>query len=64
MIRDSDALLVVTAHQEYKNLDLTYIKSLMKKDPIIIDGRTTFDPEEIVRLGFSYRGVGRGQFQL
>ncbi|MFX1517147.1 MAG: nucleotide sugar dehydrogenase [Promethearchaeota archaeon] len=60
VIRDSDALIIVTAHQKYKDLDLGYIKSLMKKKPIIIDGRTTFDPDEALRHGFSYRGVGRG----
>lgn len=63
VISDSDALVVVTAHQEYKDLNLARIKSLMKENPIIIDGRTTFDPEEVVELGFSYRGVGRGHFR-
>ncbi|MFX1421946.1 MAG: nucleotide sugar dehydrogenase [Promethearchaeota archaeon] len=63
VIRDSDALIIVTAHQEYKNLNLTHTKSLMKKEPILIDGRTTFNPEEIINLGFCYRGVGRGQYR-
>lgn len=63
VICDSDALIVVTAHKEYKDLDLAYVKSIMKSDPIIIDGRITFDPEEVLRLGFIYRGIGRGQFQ-
>ena len=63
LIRDSDAFIIMTAHQGYKNLDLGSLKSSMKKDPIIIDGRAIFDPEEIIRLGFIYRGVGRGQYQ-
>ncbi|MFW9905688.1 MAG: nucleotide sugar dehydrogenase [Candidatus Thorarchaeota archaeon] len=63
VIRDSDALIVVTAHEEYKNLDLSYVKSLMKDNPIIIDGRKTFDPDEVIQFGFNYRGVGRGQYR-
>lgn len=62
VIRGSDALIVITAHREYKNLDLTHIKTLMKENPIIIDGRRTFDPEDVISMGFSYRGVGQGQF--
>lgn len=61
VISNSDAIIVVTAHQEYKDLNLVRIKAIMNKDPIIIDGRRTFDPVKVVKLGFSYRGVGRGQ---
>ncbi|MFX0210922.1 MAG: UDP binding domain-containing protein, partial [Candidatus Hodarchaeota archaeon] len=64
VISDSYALIVVTAHQEYKNLDLTRIKSLMKKNPIIIDGRETFSPEKVIQLGFIYRAIGRGQYNF
>jgi len=63
VISDSDAIFVITAHQEYKNLDLEHVKSLMKNDPIIIDGRVTFNPEEAIELGFIFRSVGRGQYQ-
>ena len=31
VIHDSDALIIVTTHQFYRNLDLTHIKSLLKK---------------------------------
>ncbi|KYC45168.1 MAG: UDP-N-acetyl-D-mannosamine dehydrogenase [Candidatus Methanofastidiosum methylothiophilum] len=58
-IKDSEALVFVTAHSEYKKLDLNKIKQLMKT-PIIIDGRNIFEKEEILRKGFLYRGVGKG----
>ncbi|MCC7571988.1 MAG: nucleotide sugar dehydrogenase [Candidatus Methanofastidiosum sp.] len=58
-IKDSDALIFVTAHSEYKNLDLDKIKGLMNT-PIIIDGRNIFDKEESIKKGFLYRGVGKG----
>jgi len=44
-------------------MNLKHIKSLMKDDPIIIDGRTTLDPEEVLHQGFTFRAVGRGQYR-
>jgi len=58
-VKDSDALVFVTAHSEYKNLDLNKVKGLMKT-PIIIDGRNIFDKEEMIKKGFIYKGVGKG----
>jgi UDPglucose 6-dehydrogenase len=54
----SDALLIVTEWDEFKNLDLARLKRLLKQ-PIIIDGRNIFDPLQMSKLGFVYRGVGR-----
>lgn len=56
--RDADALLVLTEWNEFKELDFRKIKSLMKK-PIIIDGRNTYDPEQMRKEGFSYISIGR-----
>ena len=55
---DANALLILTEWEEFKNLDLERVKSLMKT-PIIVDGRNIFEPEEMERLGFIYRGIGR-----
>ncbi|MFW9780564.1 MAG: nucleotide sugar dehydrogenase [Candidatus Heimdallarchaeota archaeon] len=63
VVRNSDAIVVLTAHQMYKDLDLSQIKTMMKQLPILIDGRTTFDPETVRSLGFVYRGLGRGQYR-
>jgi UDPglucose 6-dehydrogenase len=54
-----DALMVVTEWNEFKQLDLERIHDLMKK-PVILDGRNIYDPVEMARLGFYYRGFGRG----
>jgi UDP-N-acetyl-D-mannosaminuronate dehydrogenase len=64
VIADSDAILVITAHQEYKDLDLRTVKAQMKNSPIIIDGRVTFIPEKVIDAGFTYRAIGRGQYFL
>jgi UDPglucose 6-dehydrogenase len=55
----SDALVVCTEWNEFKQLDLSRIKQVMKQ-PIIVDGRNIYDPAQMQKLGFHYRGVGRG----
>jgi UDPglucose 6-dehydrogenase len=54
-----DALLIVTEWNEFKHLDMGWIKQAMRQ-PILIDGRNIYDPETMKALGFVYRGVGRG----
>jgi len=56
---DSDALILATEWNEFKNLDLARIKRLMRQ-PVIVDGRNLYDPAVMRSLGFTYRGVGRG----
>jgi UDPglucose 6-dehydrogenase len=59
MAQGCDALMVITDWNEFKNLDLARIHDLMRQ-PIILDGRNIYDPETMTRLGFRYRGLGRG----
>jgi len=56
--KDVDLLIIVTEWNEFKKLDLNRIKNLMK-NPIILDGRNIYNPQEVKRLGFTYQGVGR-----
>lgn len=55
----ADALIVVTEWNEFKNLDLERIRNSMRQ-PIILDGRNIYQPEQMRKLGFTYRGIGRG----
>jgi UDPglucose 6-dehydrogenase len=55
----ADALILCTEWNEFKNLDFVRIRGLMRR-PVFIDGRNLYDPEEMARLGFVYRGMGRG----
>jgi UDPglucose 6-dehydrogenase len=55
----SDALVIITEWDEFRNLDLKKIKRLLKT-PVIVDGRNIYDPREITKLGFIYRSIGRG----
>jgi UDP-N-acetyl-D-mannosaminuronic acid dehydrogenase len=55
---DSDCLVLVTAHTEYKSLSLDHLKKILRT-PIIIDGRNVFDKDECTRMGFIYYGIGK-----
>jgi UDPglucose 6-dehydrogenase len=56
--RNSDCLLIMTEWDEFRNLDLARIKRLLRQ-PILIDGRNIFEPEQMNKLGFIYKCIGR-----
>jgi UDPglucose 6-dehydrogenase len=56
--KDSDALVLITGWDEFKELDMNKMSSSMKK-PIIVDSQNFFNPEEMIRQGFIYEGVSR-----
>jgi UDPglucose 6-dehydrogenase len=55
---DCDALVVATEWPEFKKLDLERVRKVMSH-PILFDGRNLFDPQEMERLGFIYKSIGR-----
>jgi UDPglucose 6-dehydrogenase len=59
MAEGCDALVVVTEWNEFKQLDLTMVKDLLKT-PVVYDGRNIYDPELMKEMGFAYRAIGRG----
>lgn len=59
LARGCDCLVVMTEWNEFKELDLSRIKRLMKQ-PIVVDGRNLYEPAAMRKLGFRYAGMGRG----
>jgi len=57
--RDADAVVLLTEWNEFKQLDLTRLRSLMKR-PVFVDGRNIYDPAAMAAAGFQYLSVGRG----
>ena len=55
---DVDALLILTDWQEFAQIDLVQLHSVMRY-PIIIDGRNLYDPQHMVDSGFTYLSIGR-----
>jgi UDPglucose 6-dehydrogenase len=56
----ADALVIVTEWVQFRALDLTRLKQIMKQ-PVVIDLRNVYRPAEMTELGFVYEGIGRGQ---
>jgi len=56
--RDSNAIILVTDHDDFSSLDFSKIKDEMKT-PVIIDGRNFFNEEKLTSLGFKYRAIGK-----
>ncbi|OGF30204.1 UDP-glucose 6-dehydrogenase [Candidatus Falkowbacteria bacterium RIFOXYB2_FULL_35_7] len=53
-----DCLLVITDWHDFKQVDKSKIKELMRGN-LIIDGRNIYQPEEMFGLGFNYHSIGR-----
>ena len=58
VLRDADALALVTEWQSFSYPDINSMKSLMRKH-IILDGRNHYDPKHMRDAGFEYYGIGR-----
>ena len=58
VLKDADALILVTEWQEFREPDYEQMKKLMK-GRIIFDGRNIYNPDKIKSLGFEYYGIGR-----
>src|SRR2546427_11926117 len=56
---NADALVIVTEWNEFKSLNMLQIRGAMRR-PVLIDGRNIYEAAEMNRLGFIYRGMGRG----
>lgn len=56
---EADALVIVTEWNEFKSLDMLQIRTAMRR-PVLIDGRNIYEAAEMTRVGFVYRGMGRG----
>jgi UDPglucose 6-dehydrogenase len=57
-VKGADALLVLTEWNEFKQIDLDKVKSLLKR-PLIFDGRNIYEPAKMKSMGFEYYGIGR-----
>jgi UDPglucose 6-dehydrogenase len=54
----ADALVLITEWNEFRALDLGRVKSLLRQ-PLVIDLRNIYPPEEMVAAGLTYRSIGR-----
>ncbi len=55
----ADVLVLITEWDQFRALDLDRVKMLMKQ-PIVVDLRNVYKPDDMRARGFKYSGVGRG----
>ena len=54
----ADALLILTEWNEFRTLDFSKVKTLLKQ-PLLIDLRNVYTRQEMADAGFTYHSVGR-----
>jgi UDPglucose 6-dehydrogenase len=57
-VTGADAMVVVTEWVQYRTLDLERLKGLLRQ-PVVVDLRNIYRPEDMAAHGFSYESVGR-----
>ncbi len=57
-LEDSDALLILTEWNEFKNPNLELIKKSLKQ-PIVFDGRNVFNRGKTFKLGITHYSIGK-----
>jgi len=60
IISSVDATILVTAHEEFRNIKPEYFSSKMRT-PILIDTRGIMDINAVKKVGLIFRGLGRGK---
>jgi UDPglucose 6-dehydrogenase len=60
-VKDTDAVAIMTEWHEFRGLDLTTLKSLVKS-PIILDTRNLLSINKLIELGFVFDNIGRKIF--
>ncbi len=60
--QDADALVIVTEWVQFRALDLNRLKSVMAQ-PVVVDLRNIYRPEEMEAAGFTYDSIGRPSVQ-
>ena len=53
----ADALVIITECEQFRGLDLSMLRSVMKQ-PVLVDLRRIYRPEDAARHGFAYHAVG------
>lgn len=57
-VRGADAVAIITAWPQYKELSLAAIAAAMRGD-VLFDAANIFEPAQVTDAGLTYRGIGR-----
>lgn len=59
-LTNTDAVVIVTAHKEFHDLEPTFLYAKMKT-PIVVDSRGVMDQHAAKKANLIFRGLGRGK---
>jgi UDPglucose 6-dehydrogenase len=54
----ADGVVILTEWNQFRALDLDRVKKLLK-NPIMVDLRNIYNPEEMLEAGIEYSSIGR-----
>jgi UDPglucose 6-dehydrogenase len=57
-VEGADAVVIITEWEAFRALDLGRIRALLK-EPVVVDLRNIYRPEQMAEYGFRYTSVGR-----
>lgn len=57
-VENADAVVILTEWDQFRALDMTRVKSLMRGD-VLVDLRNIYGADDMAKLGFRYHSVGR-----
>jgi UDPglucose 6-dehydrogenase len=58
-VKGADALVFLTEWNEFRALDLAQVRTTMKQ-PVMVDLRNIYRPDDMKTAGFRYTSIGRG----
>jgi len=60
-VSGADAIVLMTGHHEFIDMDLKKLRSVVKDGCVFVDGRRLYKPDAIKAAGFIYQGIGAGR---
>lgn len=58
VLEGADCVAILTEWNEFRALDLNRMKNLLKQ-PVMVDLRNVYNPQEMIGAGFAYASIGR-----
>ena len=59
-VEGTQAIVVMTEWEQIVRADWARLAEISEPPRLLFDGRNALDPSQMRRLGFEYKGVGRG----
>jgi nucleotide sugar dehydrogenase len=59
-LNNSDCIVLHTYHDQFDNIKIQDIIKQMKPNALVVDTQNVFSPQEVIKNGLKYRGIGRG----